>query len=412
MISLELQTVIQLPFAEQEAFFKGKLNIPTQKWTDLFKEQHAKGFMVAGAYKSDLLSDFRTAVDKAITKGTTLEAFRKDFDGIVARHGWSYNGSRNWRSEVIYNTNIRQAYNAGRWAQLTDPDQLQVMPYLTYRHGDSKVPRPLHLSWDGVTLPASDPWWQTHFPQNGWGCKCRVHGSTKQEYEAAAKKTAPDDGFYTPTDKQGNPLTDPITGRVEKIPNGIDRGFDYNPGQAAFGRSWVQEAGDINELGPWRRAAYYDLPKKLTGYAPQVPLGPTLHTEEALRNAVPAGIYQDKLGDFVEVGPDRVAGHILADQKKRWDGREQYFPLIPDIIANPQEIWVGFMQFADSGRVFLRKRYVKAYQTDKGRVVGVLADAVKEQVIAFDVLRGDPTGGRLRSGRLVYADNKAATPPH
>ena len=93
-------TVFSLPFEEQEKFFRAKLNIPTRKWTDLWKDQHSKGFMVAGAYKADLLADFRDAVDKAITQGTTLEEFRKDFDQIVAKHGWSYNGSRNWRSEV------------------------------------------------------------------------------------------------------------------------------------------------------------------------------------------------------------------------------------------------------------------------------------------------------------------------
>ena len=125
--------------------------------------------MVAGAYKADLLSDFRDAVDKAIAQGTTLEEFRKDFDATVARHGWSYNGTRNWRSEVIYNTNIRTSYAAGRWEQLQDPDVKAFYGYLVYRHGDSRVPRPQHLAWNGLTLPADDPWWKTHYPPNGWG---------------------------------------------------------------------------------------------------------------------------------------------------------------------------------------------------------------------------------------------------
>ncbi len=213
-------TVFSLPFEEQEKFFRAKLNIPTRKWTDLWKDQHSKGFMVAGAYKADLLADFRDAVDKAITQGTTLEEFRKDFDQIVAKHGWSYNGSRNWRSEVIYSTNIRTSYAAGRWAQLTDPEQLQVLPYLTYKHGDSRVPRPQHLAWDGLTLPAKDPWWSTHYPPNGWGCKCRVYGSTKKEYEAAR---AAGKGEAPPS-----PI-DPKTGE----PVGIDKGWGYNPGAAA-----------------------------------------------------------------------------------------------------------------------------------------------------------------------------------
>lgn len=214
-------TVFKLPFKEQETFFQNKLNIPTQRWTDLWKAQHAKGFMVAGAYKADLLADFRTAVDKAITEGTTLEDFRKDFDGIVASNGWSYNGSRNWRSEVIYSTNIRQSYNAARWEQLTDPEQLQVLPYLTYKHGDSRVPRPPHLAWDGTTLPADDPWWNTHYPQNGWGCKCRVYGSSRSEHAAAQKKGL--------TEPPPSPI-DPKTGE----PVGIDKGFGNNVGKASL----------------------------------------------------------------------------------------------------------------------------------------------------------------------------------
>jgi uncharacterized protein with gpF-like domain len=129
--------------------------------------------MVAGAYKAEMLSDFREAVDKAIVQGSTLADFRKDFDRIVAKHGWSYNGSRGWRSEVIYSTNIRTSYAAGRWAQLTDPEFRRVMPYLVYRHGDSRVPRPLHLSWDGTTLPADDPWWNTHYVPNDGAASAR-----------------------------------------------------------------------------------------------------------------------------------------------------------------------------------------------------------------------------------------------
>lgn len=231
----ELAAVFKLPFAQQETFFRNKLNIPTERWTDLWKDQHAKGFMIAGAYKADLLSDFRAAVDKAITKGTTLEEFRKDFDNIVSKHGWSYNGSRNWRSEVIYSTNVRQAYNAGRWAQLTDPEQLEVLPYLTYRHGDSRVPRPHHLAWDGITLPPDDPWWNDHFPQNGWGCKCRVYGSTRKEYEAAKKAGK---GEAPPSE------IDPATGE----PVGIDKGFGFN-----IGKAYLEQTHDIlaGKLANW-----------------------------------------------------------------------------------------------------------------------------------------------------------------
>jgi uncharacterized protein with gpF-like domain len=130
---------------------------------------HTRAFVVAGVTRADMLMDFREAVEKSITDGMTLKEFRNRFDTIVEKTGWIYKGGRNWRSRVIFETNIRTAYSAGRWKQMTDPELLKTRPYLIYRHGDSIHPRELHLSWDNLVLPADDPWWQTHYPPNGWG---------------------------------------------------------------------------------------------------------------------------------------------------------------------------------------------------------------------------------------------------
>ncbi len=159
----------KLPFGEAIEFFQKKVKIPTERWNDLSKGMHARGFMIAGATRDALLTDFFTAVGKTLSQGSTLADFQKDFDKIVSRHGWDYNGGRNWRSRVIYETNIRTAHSAGRHKQMTDPDVLSARPYWEYRHGDSRVPRQIHLSWDGLVLVANDPWWATHDPPNGWG---------------------------------------------------------------------------------------------------------------------------------------------------------------------------------------------------------------------------------------------------
>ena len=162
-----------LPFQEQIAFFRRKLNLPTATWTDIWQSAHDHAFVVAGANRMDLVQDFRQAVDRAIASGSTLAQFRKDFDAIVEKYGWSYNGGRNWRSRVIYETNLRSSYAAGRYAQLQSLKK--TMPYWRYRHSDAVMhPRPMHLAWNGLVLHADDPWWHTHFPPNGWGCQCTV----------------------------------------------------------------------------------------------------------------------------------------------------------------------------------------------------------------------------------------------
>lgn len=187
----------------------------------------------------------------------TLNDFRKDFDALVKKHGWSYNGSRNWRSELIYNTNIRTAYAAGRWQQLTDPDSLKLHPYLEYRHGDSLHPRPQHLAWDGLTLPADDPWWQTHYPPNGWGCRCKVLAANKRDLERAGKE-GPDPAPAA--------VIDPKTGREA----GMDKGWEYNVGQGGQLNHEAVLGEKLASLPPeWRKRAYGELVEKSHGFRDQ-----------------------------------------------------------------------------------------------------------------------------------------------
>jgi hypothetical protein len=222
-----------LPFKEQIAFFRAKKNVLTEAWTDVWEAEHDHAFMVAGANRIDLLVDLRAAVDKAIAEGTGLEVFRHDFDQIVAKYGWAYNGGRNWRTRVIYETNLRTSYAAGRYAQLQALKT--VRPFWRYRHSDAvQHPRPMHLAWNGLVLAADDPWWDTHYPPNGWGCQCTVEALNARDLKRLGKSgpdTAP------PVDMQqvlvGKHGPHP---RQVETPAGVDPGFGYAPGKSAFER--------------------------------------------------------------------------------------------------------------------------------------------------------------------------------
>lgn len=225
------------PFQEQIDFLKSKLNLPSERYDDIRKSAHDRAFMVAGAAKADLLNDLHDAINKA-AEGESIGKFRQRFDEIVRRNGWEgWTGSgskkgRDWRTRVIYQTNLSTSYAAGRYKQLNDPDLRKVRPYWQYIHNDTvQHPRPLHVSWSGLVLHADDPWWQTHFPPNGWGCRCRVKAVRESEFKG---EKAPDDGTYTHIDSGGTRHT---------VPNGIDYGFDYAPGARTDTklREFVQE---------------------------------------------------------------------------------------------------------------------------------------------------------------------------
>ncbi|MGZ8181417.1 MAG: phage minor head protein [Methylobacter sp.] len=207
------------PFKEQVDFLRQKIGLPTEHHDDVIKSGHDRAFVVAGVTKADLLDDFLKAIDKVAAEGKSIGWFRKNFDSFVEKHGWAYNGARDWRTRVIYTTNIRASYAAGRYAQLNDPNLLSVRPYWKYLHNDSVMhPRPLHQSWSGMVLRHDDPFWSTHFPPNGWGCRCYIQAVRASEYKG---HPAPDDGTYTKTDRYG------VT---HVLPKGVDYGWDYAPG--------------------------------------------------------------------------------------------------------------------------------------------------------------------------------------
>ena len=56
-------------YKQAVAYFRQKINLPTKRWDDLEGAMHTRAFVVAGAMREDILSDFRNAVDAAIEKG-------------------------------------------------------------------------------------------------------------------------------------------------------------------------------------------------------------------------------------------------------------------------------------------------------------------------------------------------------
>lgn len=210
-----------LPFEEQIEHFRAKTDIPTERWADVWRGAHNQGFMVAGATRDDLLADFRKAVDRAISEGQSLGAFQNEFERIVAHYGWVHNGAPSWRAQVIYETNLRQSYSAGRESQIEALKHLR--PYGIYKHSGSEHPRLEHLSWNNLVLPLDDPWWETHTPINGYGCKCKKLSASAQTLKRLGLEVSPSPKIdYVE-------WVDKVTGEAHQVPKGISPGFDYRP---------------------------------------------------------------------------------------------------------------------------------------------------------------------------------------
>ncbi len=410
---------LNLPFDAAIQTFRSKLNLPTQRWDDLWSEQHARAFVVAGATRQDLLCDLRGAVDKTLAEGKTLADFRKEFTGICQRRGWEPRGGKAWRASVIYNTNLSTAYAAGHYQAMTSPAVLQARPYWRYLPSSSVHPRPEHMAWYNVVLPANHPWWNTHYSPNGWGCKCGV--GSLDAAELAELEAAHPAGSAHPVRREAPPMemrsyTNRRTGEVMQIPRGIDPGWDYNPGKAAWGERLSKEAMDgwaKQGADAWERlspgdASTFGRPARLPLDTPSAPLGPATNTAEDV---------EATLTDLMD-GPERV--YSLETDGWRHDilvnaatlarhvdpARGQYLPLLLEALTDPYEVWLSFERHRGTGRVEIRQRVVKAVAPPSGKDRGLLvvAQAIGGMLEAWTMLpvRQLAYLNRQRVGRLVY----------
>lgn len=207
---------------------------------DVWREEHATAWTVAKAIRLDILEAIRAAIDEAVDAGQSFDQFKRELKPLLVKLGWWGRaelrdpltgelrevqlGSPR-RLRVIFDVNLRTAHAAGQWQRIERTRKTH--PFLLYQLGPSREHRPEHAGWAGIILPADDPWWQTHFPPNGWGCKCWVRQLSRREAERLLGSgkyldKAPDLGLQEYINKR--------TGQVLEVPAGIEPGWDYNPG--------------------------------------------------------------------------------------------------------------------------------------------------------------------------------------
>jgi len=394
-------------FKEAIDFFTGKVNLSTNSWTDLWKEQHSRAFVIAGASKEALLTDFKKAVTKALDQGTTLAEFRSDFDRIVAAHGWEYNGGAGWRSRVIYQTNLRMARAAGRWAQIEKTKKRR--PYIRYTAIKDDRTRPEHKAWDNTVLPVDDTFWETHAPPNGWNCRCKLQSLSERDLKRYGLEVSNKAPAIKIEDRQVNTPA----GKVSRpTPEGIDTGFDYNVGQAAWGRRLSDQARAAYKTAPgknWeplggKNYSDYDRPLNVPVDKPVAKTVKGAKTNDemiAATKRILGGkddvVFTLKDGTSLHINVESLATHINKS-------RAPFVPFIREVLENPYEIWIAFEREKGTGKIALRKRILKVIDIPKQGQMVFIANAANGQFEdwTFMPVRNMNRLNKERYGKLLY----------
>ena len=229
--------IVSVPPLEAVEHFRAKGYVVGFDWRDVDAAEHLASFTVAKGMRLEILEGIREAVDEAITEGTSFRDFEKRLTPFLQAEGWwgrqemidDVTGERRLvqlgsprRLRTIFDTNIRMAGAHGRWQRI---ERLkEAMPYLRYVSVRDRLTRPEHALWHGTVLPVDHPWWRTHYPPNGWGCRCLAVQLADDDLRRFGYRVSK----APPVRNRG--WINKRTGATVQVPAGIDPGFQHNVG--------------------------------------------------------------------------------------------------------------------------------------------------------------------------------------
>jgi hypothetical protein len=237
-------------------YIKNKKLTPAFSYKDVWHEEHATGFTVAKAMQLDVLGDLHNSVTAAIESGQSFETFKKNIKPVLQQKGWwgktkmtdpltgkevnAQLGSDR-RLKTIYSVNMRSAYQKEQYEQTMKSAIAPVpdVPHRPKRPAPQRTRKLGRLDFAenrpvlGFASPAQRLGLQMLYPR-------RLRGVFEKYKEQGVNvpPSADGTGGGTLEVKTEAPPVNYTTyfnerkGTVEKVPEGIDPAFNWNPGKA------------------------------------------------------------------------------------------------------------------------------------------------------------------------------------
>lgn len=374
MNEADIGIVIRLEPEAAVDYFRAKGYEISWDWQEVKPEVHARAFTVAKATSMDVLTTLKTSLDEALATGVSEQEWMRQVMPELKRLGWwgksevtHENGEVQevtlgspHRLRTIYRTNMTTTYQAGRYLQ---QQALPERPYWQYVAVLDERTRTSHRAMNGQVFPADDPIWQTHYPPNDWGCRCRVRAMSQLRLDSLGLTPQSSDGALTTQTVEFG--TSVATGEVyetevttysaringETVSMTPGAGWSYNVGAAAFGTD-IAVAQKLVEMqnrelrktviqslnnAPARQAAYETwVDGVLAARRPGASVQPVAFLEESWAEEV----YQrtGRLAARLLVLNERQLIHSDSDKHKKGGiaiSQEEYYQL-PAMLRDPE----------------------------------------------------------------------------
>jgi SPP1 gp7 family putative phage head morphogenesis protein len=407
MDKVDLGFAFGLPPEKALAYFKSKGYVLSMDWQEVHQAAHAKAFTVAHVMKTDILQDLRGGVEQFLEGKATRRQYMRGMEKVLHQKGWWSTNGRGLvtddagevlgkklnprRLETILHTNAAQAYNAAEYQRGQAIKHLK--PYRRYDHHIHKIPRPAHVALDGLIFGQDDPFWDTHAPQNGFGCNCTTTFLSQRDIDREG---------MAGNMRSGAEHLSTWTREVKKRDGSIQkhqvttytdpkrRGDNGKPVRATPDVGWNYNVGKAAAT-PFTPPPLDTLPRtfdngRVLGERPPLPkpapvsatdVLPKGLSEEAYAQAFlnefgatldKGVVYQDVTGAAVQVNKQLFVDKQTGELKSSKFERGPYLKLLAQTIKNPDEVWLNWQEY--NGSFYLKRRYIKAYEfVENGRTL-------------------------------------------
>lgn len=367
-------------------YLKNKGYKLTFDYDEMLHDAHNKAFTVAKVTRLDLLSDIHSSIVQAMQKGETFENWKKNITPTLKEKGWI--GEQEivspktgevktihvdgHRLRNIFKTNTRVSRSIGRYKQMKSG---KFTEYWKYIGGLSENPRNGHLAKNGMILHRDDPWWNTNYPPNGWGCKCRVRAYSKKQIEKRLWS--------------GN-----ISSSGGKNIASDDWAYDIGAGSRVSALSKLQLDNSLDSLPKAKKNSNYE----------SLSQAELLHTFYKKMGVKKGEMFIDKVGDPMIIDDNLFTshtGHLKIAKRDRHLLLDEMIPTIKE----PDEIYLEFEVGKITGEKRLLKKMLRYITVDgKKRAVIAIFEYLKDktQGVSLHLVESANAVENKRVDKLIY----------